>query len=55
MINPSDRILITGGQGFLGKFVEKALRAKDYKNVFTANKIFKYTSGWLKVVTVFFL
>jgi len=36
MISPSDRILITGGQGFLGKFVEKALRAKDYKDVFTA-------------------
>ena len=30
------RILITGGQGFLGGFVEKALQDKGYKNVFTA-------------------
>ena len=35
-LDPLSRILITGGQGFLGKFVEKALRDKGYKNVFTA-------------------
>ena len=36
MITSRSRILITGGQGFLGKAVERTLREKGYEHVFTA-------------------
>jgi len=33
------RILITGGKGFLGRYVESGLRSRGYKNVFTASGV----------------
>lgn len=33
-IQPSDRIVITGGAGFLGSFVVEQLQAKGYRNLF---------------------
>jgi GDP-L-fucose synthase len=32
-ISPSDRIILTGGAGFLGSFVTEQLRAKGYQNL----------------------
>ena len=39
MINKNSRILITGGKGFLGRYVERELRRQDYSNVFTASGV----------------
>jgi GDP-L-fucose synthase len=38
-INFDSRVLITGGKGFLGRHVEKGLRDRGYKNVFTASGV----------------
>tara|TARA_R100000008_G_C3581941_1_gene169164 strand:- start:1007 stop:2002 length:996 start_codon:yes stop_codon:yes gene_type:complete len=54
MITNRSRVLITGGQGFLGKAVERALREKGYEHVFTAGGLRqgldlgeKANIGWL--------
>ncbi len=33
-VSPTDRIVITGGAGFLGSFVVEMLRARGYQNIF---------------------
>ena len=38
-IDFNSRILITGGKGFLGRFVEHKLKSLDYQNVFTASGV----------------
>jgi len=37
-LSPSDRILITGGNGFLGSFLIEKLRARGYTNLFTIRR-----------------
>ena len=38
-IDFNSRILITGGKGFLGRFVENKLKSLGYQNVFTASGV----------------
>jgi GDP-L-fucose synthase len=37
-INPSDKIIITGGAGFLGSFVQEQLRARGFNNLFVPRR-----------------
>jgi len=37
-VSPSDRIIVTGGAGFLGSFVVEKLQARGYRDIFVPRR-----------------